>query len=75
MIVLEGNVINRYKLIHAYFKRENIDFSESDKYYNMPDLEELIKSKYDIKGEVNCKSIRKAKKVGHAETEHENYRF
>lgn len=51
MIELSAMVINKYKLIHAYFKRENIDFSESDKYFYMPmkDLTELIQSKYDIK--------------------------
>lgn len=70
MIALEGNVVNKYKLIHAYFKRENIDFSESDKYYNMPNLEELIQSKYDIKV-MDWKHMQKAKKIGHAETEHE----
>lgn len=76
MIELSGNVINKYKLIHAYFKKENIDFSESDKYFemSMKDLRELIQSKYDIKI-MDWKHMENAKKVGHELSEYDEQRL
>ncbi len=76
MLALEANVINKYKLIHAYFKREGIDFSESDRYFEMKmvDLKELICSKYDIKGNLDWKSMLNAKKITDLPTEYEEQR-
>lgn len=76
MLALEANVINKYKLIHAYFKREGIDFSESDKYFEMKmiDLKELICSKYDIKGKLDCITMMNAKKLTDLPTEYEEQR-
>lgn len=67
---LNGEIVNRYKLVNCFLKKEGIDFSESDKYYNMSNLEELIQSKYDLKI-IDWKHLQNAKKVGHELSEYE----
>ena len=76
MLPLNAGVINKYKLIHAYLKREGIDFSESDKYFemNMADFKELVYSKYDIKGKLDSMTMLNAKKITDLPTEYEEQR-
>lgn len=66
---LIGDKINRIKTIQAFMKREGIEFEKTREYLNLADEE--IKSKYIIKGEVNWKTIQKAKKVGSDMSEHD----
>lgn len=66
---LIGDKINRIKTIHAFMKREGIEFEKTREYLNITNEE--IKSKYIIKGEVNWKTIEKAKKVGSEMSEHD----
>lgn len=75
-MILNGKKINYYKLIHAYFKKENIDFSETEKYACMgiDNLTELIQSKYDIKI-MDWKHMVNAKKIGHELSEYEEQRL
>ena len=68
-LILDGQRLNKLKKIHAYMKREGIDFEKTKDYMNITD--EQIKEKYIIKGEVNWKTIEQAKKTNHNETEHE----
>lgn len=66
---LIGDKINRIKTIHAFMKREGIEFEKTREYLNITNEE--IKSKYIIKGEINWKTIEKAKKVGSEMSEHD----
>lgn len=70
---MSADVVNKYKLIHAYFKKENIDFNKSDDYFYMPfsDLKELICDKYEIKGKLDWKSMENAKLITDIPTEYE----
>ena len=60
--------------ICAYLKKNNIDFSKIDDYknkYNEETFDELIKQHYNIKGDVTCDKIRKAKLIDAVPDEHE----
>ena len=73
MLEMNGNKINKQKLVSCYLKKKGIDFSERGIYDNMSDeeLEEMITSEFDVKGDVNWKSLQKAKKIDSPETEHD----
>lgn len=65
MLPLIGSLINKQKLVSCYLKKKGIDFSERGIYDNMSDedLKEMITSEFDVKGDVNWKSLQKARKV------------
>lgn len=73
MLPLIGSLINKQKLVSCYLKKKGIDFSERGMYDNMSDeeLKEMITSEFDVKGDVNWKSLQKAKKIDSPETEHD----
>lgn len=59
--------------IYAYFKKNNIDFSKIDEYlkkYDEETFDKLIKQHYNIKGDVTCEKIRKAKLIDAIPDEH-----
>lgn len=70
---IDGNYFNHQKLVSCYLKKKGIDFSERGMYDNMSDeeLEEMITSEFDVKGDVNWKSLQNAKKIDSPETEHD----
>lgn len=65
MLPLTGSLINKQKLVSCYLKKKGIDFRERGMYDNMSDeeLEEMITSEFDVKGDVNWKTLQKAKKI------------
>lgn len=62
---IDGNYFNHQKLVSCYLKKKGIDFSKRQYYdeLNHSDLEEIITSDFDVKGELNLKNLEKAHKI------------
>lgn len=73
MLEMDGSKLNHQKLVSCYLKKKGIDFNKRQYYdeLSISDLEELITSEFDVKGEVNWKSLQKANKISDVPLEKE----
>ena len=65
MFEVDAEKINHSKLVSCYLNKKGIHFDNREKFDYMTNkqLEDLITNDYDIKGDINWKSLQSAKKI------------
>lgn len=73
MLELDGERLNKEKLVSCYLKKKSLPITDRYKYDDIPETEliDLIQSEYAVKGDVNYKSLAKARKIDAGDTEHD----
>lgn len=60
---MDGQRLAKEKLVSCYLKKKGVPIAERKSFDNMENLEDLITSEYEVKGELNWKSLQKARKI------------